>query len=141
MLGRKGAGKTAVFLHLSRKPDIFNENDIVLSLSLTNYSWNAHGLLKRDEKADSLSYRDSWRFVILVEVISALSQYYEQRGNRIPQEIRDSNKVLEKLFSKPVPTWTDILGEKLYKLSTLKLPSGGFTSDAEISLDGGGNIL
>lgn len=98
MLGRKGAGKTAVFLHLSRKPDIFNENDIVLSLSLTNYSWNAHGLLKRDEKADSLSYRDSWRFVILVEVISALSQYYEQRGNRIPQEIRDSNKVLEKLF-------------------------------------------
>lgn len=137
MLGRKGAGKTAVFLHLSRKPDIFNENDIVLSLSLTNYSWNAHGLLKRDEKADSLSYRDSWRFVILVEVISALSQYYEQRGNRIPQEIRDSNKVLEKLFSKPVPTWTDILGEKLYKLSTLKLPSGGFTSDAEISLDGG----
>ncbi|MFD1774592.1 P-loop ATPase, Sll1717 family [Paenibacillus rhizophilus] len=137
MLGRKGAGKTAVFLHLSRKPDIFNENDIVLSLSLTNYSWNAHGLLKRDEKADSLSYRDSWRFVILVESLNGLSNYFEEKGERPPTEIRDAMKLLEKLFAKPVPTWTDILGEKLYKLSTLRLPSGGLSPEAELSLDGG----
>lgn len=137
MLGRKGAGKTAVFLHLSRKPEVFKDNDVVLSLSLTNYSWNAHSLLKRDEKADSLSYRDSWRFVILVESLNGLSKHYEDRGIRPPSEIRDAMKVLEKLFSKPIPTWTDILGEKLYKLSTLRLPSGDISPDAEFSLDGG----
>lgn len=137
MLGRKGAGKTAVFLHLSRKPNIFSNNDVVLSLSLTNYSWNAHGLLKRDEKADSLSYRDSWRFVILVEAIRGLSSLYEESGEKAPSEIKDAAKVLEKLFSKPVPSWIEILGEKLYKLSTLKLPSGELSAESEISIDGG----
>ncbi len=60
MLGRKGAGKTAVFLHLVSNKQLFKATDIVFSLSLNNYSWNAHALLKRDEKAETFSFRDSW---------------------------------------------------------------------------------
>ncbi len=139
MLGRKGAGKTAVFLHLSSKPSkIFSNNDIVLSLSLTNYSWNAHALLQHEEKANSISFRDSWRFVILIESIRGLVYHYEQKGETIPKEIAIASKILEKIFAKPVPSWIDLLGEKLYKLSKIKLPSADLGQDlSDLSVDVG----
>lgn len=138
MLGRKGAGKTAVFLHLSSKPNIFKDNDIVRSMSLNNYSWNAHGLLKREEKADSMSFRDSWRFVILVEAVRGIIEEYTRTGNKLPDSISDASKVLEKVFAKPVPSWLDLLGEKLFKLSKVKLPSGSISPDmTDISFDAG----
>jgi hypothetical protein len=138
MLGRKGAGKTAVFLHLASKPSVFNEDDIVLAMSLNNYSWNAHGLLKREEKADSISFRDSWRFIILIEAIRGLIEDYNNRKLKIPSQLNDATKVLEKLFSKPVPSWLDLLGEKLFKLSKFKLPSAGISPDmTDLSIDAG----
>lgn len=138
MLGRKGAGKTAVFLHLASKPDIFNQDDTVRAMSLNNYSWNAHNLLKRDEKADSISFRDSWRFIILIEAIRGLAEDYSSRNMKLPDQINEATKVLEKTFTKPVPSWLDLLGEKLYKLSRVKLPSGGISPDmGEMSIDAG----
>ena len=136
LLGRKGAGKTAVFLHLSRKPpEIFLSDDIVLSLSLNNYSWNAHALLRNGEKADSISYFQSWRFVMLLEATKAVTLHFE--GKEIPAGLRQAKKVLERLFKSPIPSWTDLLGSKLFGLSSLKLPSMGLDSSSEISADFG----
>src|SRR5690349_5961070 len=58
LLGRKGAGKTAVFRHFERRPpDLLGENDLLVPLSLVNYSWRAHGLLANAEKAATISQR------------------------------------------------------------------------------------
>lgn len=74
LLGRKGAGKSALFEYLKAKPEgLFEDQTIVIPLSLTSYNWNAHFLLADPQKGASAAQRDSWRFVIAVESIRALS--------------------------------------------------------------------
>lgn len=126
LLGRKGAGKTAVFLHLASKPEsLFNKDDLVVPLSLQSYNWQAHELLADRQKAGGYQHRDSWRFVLYVESIRAINIHCTENGIPLSDEIKKAAKLLEKLFSKPVPTWTDLLGEKLYTLAGLELPSFG----------------
>lgn len=123
-MGRKGAGKTAVFLHLTSKPDnLFKKNDLVVPLSLQSYNWQAHELLVDRQKAGGYQHRDSWRFVLYVESIRAIYSHCVENGIVISEQLNKAATLLEKLFSKPVPTWTDLLGEKLYSLAGLSLPS------------------
>src|SRR5258708_17673494 len=92
MLGRKGAGKTAIFKHLSDRPSsFFSSKDVVMSLSLTNYSWNAHGLLKDEEKGGSYTYRESWRFVIMVEAIRGLFKLHSEKRIKGNAKLREAN--------------------------------------------------
>jgi uridine kinase len=75
MLGRKGSGKTALFNYFTENPREFvAAEDIVVPISLDDYSWNVHALLTQNQAADSLSYRQSWRFVLMLEVLKQLSQ-------------------------------------------------------------------
>jgi hypothetical protein len=123
LLGRKGAGKTAVFLHLTGKPDaLFKETDLVVGLSLQSYNWQAHQLLNDDQKAGGFQHRDSWRFVLYIETIKAVVTHLEKNNQPIPKKIKKATAVLERIFSKPVPSWVDLLGEKLYGLAGLELP-------------------
>ncbi|EPV8439215.1 hypothetical protein ACWASX_005353 [Klebsiella variicola] len=72
VLGRKGAGKTALFRYLTSNPYRFLKKDEVLvSLSFEDYNWRVHSLLSNEYAAGSLAYKQSWKFVILVEVIKA----------------------------------------------------------------------
>jgi Cdc6-like AAA superfamily ATPase len=46
ILGRKGAGKTAVFKYITEKSeDYLGAKDILVSLSFDDYNWNIHSLL------------------------------------------------------------------------------------------------
>lgn len=124
LLGRKGAGKTALFRHIERRPDdLFGPTDLLVPLSLVNYNWKAHELLANPMKAPTLSQRDSWRFVICVEAYRALAIDAEAKKEELPSELAARVKVLERLFATPVPSWTRLLGEKLFGLSKFKLPN------------------
>jgi hypothetical protein len=130
LLGRKGAGKTAVFLHLASKPEnLFKKDDLVVPLSLQSYNWQAHELLADRQKAGGYQHRDSWRFVLYVESIRAIHTHCAENRIAVSEDLSKAAKLLEKLFSKPVPTWTDLLGEKLYSLAGLDLPSFGLGED------------
>ena len=130
LLGRKGAGKTAVFLHLAGKPaSIFTKNDLVIPLSLQSYNWQAHQLLVDSQKEGGFQHRDSWRFVICIEAIKAVVEHLEQLGSPIPKSIKKASEILEKLFSNPIPSWTELLGEKLFSLGGLELPNVDISSD------------
>ncbi|MCW0458378.1 P-loop ATPase, Sll1717 family [Xanthomonas sacchari] len=142
LLGRKGAGKTAVFLHLiSRPADVFSANDRVVGLSLQAYNWHGHRLLLDAQKDGGFQYRDSWRFVLALECLKAIKEYSAQSGEPIADEIKSAIKTMESIFRSPLPSWKDLLGEKLYSLSKLKLPGGGFSGDGidaslgEVSFD------
>lgn len=127
VLGRKGAGKTAVFKYISENKNIFlQKNDILIPLSFEDYNWNVHSLLTDSNKAISLAYKQSWRFVILVESIKAYKSWFESQNIHVPKQIDKANKLLEKLFESPIPSISQIVGRKLLSLSGFTLPKAGF---------------
>jgi hypothetical protein len=126
VLGRKGAGKTAVFRYFAENPrEFIDSEDILVSLSFEDYNWRVHSLLATPESAESLAYKQSWRFVILVEAVKAYGQRFEEAGEKPPKQLREALKLLEVLFDRPVPKLTEIIGRKLLSLAKLKLPKGG----------------
>lgn len=142
VLGRKGAGKTAIFRHLTEnRADFLGRDDLLVALSFDNYNWNIHALLTNENKAESLFYKQSWRFVILVEALKAVAGSFEKAKKAIPKPISSAMKLLERLFESPVPSLYDLVGRKLLSLSGIKLPKAG--ADLEdgsfdtISVEGG----
>ena len=132
ILGRKGAGKTAVFRHLAQRPyDYMEKNDVLVSLSFEDYNWNVHRLLSNEATADSLAYRQSWKFVVLVEAIKAITRKISPR--KMPPLLREATALLARLFDHPIPSITQLIGQKLLTLTRLKLPTGGFDG---LDLDG-----
>lgn len=126
VLGRKGAGKTAVFRYLQENPKQYlSDNDVLVSLSFEDYNWKVHSLLANAETAESLAYKQSWRFVILVEVIKAYSSRCVENGLTIPKPIAKSQQLLERIFEHPLPTIYQLIGRKLLGLSKVKLPKAG----------------
>lgn len=126
VLGRKGAGKTAVFKYFTENYRQFiNADDILVPLSFEDYNWSIHALLTNENKAESMLYKQSWRFIVLVESVKAYRTWFEEMGRSVPKRIAASAKLLEKLFDSPIPSIYQIVGRKLLSLSGLKLPSGG----------------
>lgn len=130
VLGRKGAGKTAVFKYLSEnRASFITETDVLIPLSFEDYNWNIHSLLSNPDKAESLSFKQSWKFVIVVESIKAINNWFKENKRLIPREIEKANKLLEKLFDSPVPSIYQIVSKKLLSISALKLPKAGVDLD------------
>lgn len=137
LLGRKGAGKTAVYLNMLGKPaSLFESNDIVIGMSLQSYSWQAHNILINDLKAGGFQHRDSWRFVLCVESIRALAKKYADEKKNLPKALQRSKDVLEKVFDGPIPSWFEMLGSKLFGLAKAKAPELGLGEDG-LSVSGG----
>lgn len=132
ILGRKGAGKTAVFKYLKENPHEFlKDGELLISLSFEDYNWNVHSLLVNRNSAESLAYKQSWRFVILIEVIKSYIQHLEKVKQSIPKPLEKAKALLQKLFDEPIPSISTIVSRKLLSLSRLRLPKGG------LNLEGG----
>jgi hypothetical protein len=126
ILGRKGAGKTAVFKYLTENPlQYIKSEDILVPLSLEDYNWKVHQLLESQESAASLAFKQSWRFVLLVETVRAVAERARDRNTPLPNQLKAAAMLLERLFDQPLPGLTVIIGRKLLGLSKLKLPKGG----------------
>lgn len=142
VLGRKGAGKTAIFRHLTENPrDFLGKDDLLVPLSFEDYNWSIHALMLNESKAESLVYKQSWRFVILVEAVKAISGWYSSSGNKPPKKIAAASKILEKLFDTPLPSIYQIVGRKILSLSSFKLPKAGLDLEDgsldSLSVEGG----
>lgn len=126
VLGRKGAGKTAVFTHLSQNSkDFISQKDLLVSLSFEDYNWNIHSLLLDEKKAASLAYKQSWKLVILIETIKAYKDWFIKEKIKIPKELEKCNVILEKIFDSPVPSIYQVIGKKILSLSGITLPKAG----------------
>ena len=131
VLGRKGAGKTALFSYLTKNPSEFlSPSDFITSLSMDDYSWNVHALLEQSKTAESLAFRLSWKFLLLVEVTRVCSAQMKNPGKAIIK----ANRLLEKVFGSPIPSTFELVGKKLLSLSKIVLPKGGAELD-EGSMD------
>lgn len=137
VLGRKGAGKTAAFQHLSENPSKYLEKkDQLESLSLQDYSWDIHGLLAADGKASSIAYIQSWKYVIYLLAVSKIAD-----GENVARELKAASKIIKRIYGSPAPSLGELVGQKILQLSRLKLPGGDLNLDEAdiqaISLDGG----
>ncbi|WP_150350943.1 P-loop ATPase, Sll1717 family [Paracoccus yeei] len=137
VLGRKGAGKTAVFQHLGENPEKYlGKEDRLESLSLQDYSWDIHSLLAADGKASSIAYIQSWKYVIYLLAVSKIAD-----GNNVTREIRTASKIIKRIYGSPAPSLGELVGQKIFQLSRLKLPGGALALDEanleSVSLDGG----
>ena len=130
-LGRKGAGKTAVFRYFAENPSNFVDKNsaIVVSLSLQDYSWSAHEALANPMKASSLAYLQSWKFVIYVQAISALIKQMTSSETKVPKSLKICGRIIEKIYQNPYPNLTQVIGTKLLSLTKLKLPGGNLGLD------------
>ncbi|AXQ21661.1 hypothetical protein BEN71_06100 [Acinetobacter wuhouensis] len=128
VLGRKGAGKTAVFKYLSENAHNFiSQKDILVSLSFEDYNWNIHSLLLDEKKAESLAYKQSWKLVILIESIKAYREWFISEKKKVPKELEKCNTLLEKIFDSPIPSIYQVIGKKILSLSGVTLPKAGLS--------------
>jgi hypothetical protein len=86
VLGRKGAGKSALFRYVAS-----NANRTVVELDLEDYVFRAHRALRDDGVAAAFAYTESWRFAF---VIAMFSQSYSSmpfmlrwRGKRLLRKL------------------------------------------------------
>lgn len=136
-MGRKGAGKTAVFQNLSENPSKYiDEYDKLSSLSLQDYSWDVHSLLAAEGKASSIAYIQSWKYIIYLLAINSLSENAKTSG-----KMKAAVKIIDRIYGSPAPSLPQLLGQKIFQLTRLKLPRGALdleNADLDsISLDGG----
>lgn len=137
ILGRKGAGKTAVFQHFNENYEKYTQRgDLIESLSLQDYSWDIHGLLSAEGKATSLAYIQSWKYIIYLLAVKSL----RENGEDTPK-LRAAAQVIAKVYTSPAPSLGQVIGQKLLQLSRLKLPGVGLGLDGgdfdSLSADGG----
>lgn len=127
ILGRKGAGKTALFRYLTSNPYKFlKQDEVLVSLSFEDYNWRVHSLLSNEYAAESLSYKQSWKFVILAEVIKAYYNYLTSKGISIPKPLKKAQEAINKIFDTPFPSVSVLIGRKLLNLANVSLPKAGF---------------
>lgn len=139
ILGRKGAGKTAVFMHLRDKPSgLFHETDVVVPLSTDDFVWRGHQALADPNKGSGAQYRDSWRLVMAIEAVRGLTVRFAELDAKPPRSLQSAHKVLTRLFGLPIPTIGEVLKAKIFALSKLKLPAFGLdVDDQEVKIEAG----
>lgn len=68
IIGRKGAGKTALVRHFTKDP----QNPYHRALNLRGYPWALHGELGNARGSEMEAYVSSWRYLIAAQAASAV---------------------------------------------------------------------
>lgn len=132
ILGRKGAGKTALFRFFEESPENFiSSNDRHITLSLEDYNWNVHSILKNSEKASSMVYKQSWKLVILIESLKLFHSWFENSGQKTPKKLSNSFSLVSRIFGSPYPSTYEVISNKIFSLTNLKLPSIGASTEGD----------
>jgi hypothetical protein len=82
VVGRKGAGKTALVRHFTKD----KQNPYQRALNLRGYPWSLHGDLSNSHGSEMESYVSSWRYLIAAQAASAVLE--KTWGNEIDHEKR-----------------------------------------------------
>lgn len=125
VLGRKGAGKSALFRYVAS-----NAKGTVVELDLKDYVFRAHRALRDDGVVAAFAYTESWRFAF---VIAMFSQSYSS----MPFLLRWRGKrLLRKLGAGPDKAPLRAILGWLSRVREIKLPSiGGVVDFGGYSVD------
>jgi hypothetical protein len=144
VIGRKGAGKTAIYEYLkkTKKSRLNNYNTICVNFS--DYPWPVHKLYKETIAGELSSYQKSWRYLFFVKAISKLIQIKLSNGQKLSKELKWAQKYIESIYGNPDPSLTEVLMSKIARIKSIAGPtadidevkfSAGELSFEEITLD------
>ena len=68
VVGRKGAGKTAIYEMLLERAETLWENFFAVGLDFHNYPWALHDAACSKEEPTADQYASLWQFLVLVEI-------------------------------------------------------------------------
>lgn len=100
VLGRKGSGKTALFMHMKAMTD-----QTIVDLDLQDYLFAVHAKLRNTEVRDSFSYTAAWKLLIYLSALGTVSKKLNGSDKitfkRILNDLKvgDENRPEGKLFS------------------------------------------
>jgi hypothetical protein len=122
VLGRKGAGKTAIYRHFTEGPHSNNS----VALNLRSYQWNFHSTRIDRGASDIEAYVASWRYLIAVEIAAFVLKKSQGQHHDEQRPLRD---YLQDNYGSTDPMISQILRPKRLNLGSLKiLPSfAGFS--------------
>jgi hypothetical protein len=112
VLGRKGAGKTALVRHFGEG----NPDSLSRALNLRVYPWELHSQ-RVDRGASQIeAYVSSWRYLIAIELASLVLSRTERPQST---DVIDLNKFMDDNYGGPDPELGHILQPKRIRLSKL----------------------
>jgi hypothetical protein len=114
VLGRKGAGKTAIVRYFTEGPESIRSK----SLNLRNYPWNVHSQRIDRGASDIEAYVSSWRYLVAVELASLLIEKFSYKGHSSFSKL---TKFFEENYGGPRPRLADILRPKRLTLKKTSL--------------------
>lgn len=114
VLGRKGAGKTAIVRHLTEGPDRVRSK----SLNLRGYPWKVHSTWINSSASEMESYISSWRYLIALEIATMVAADAERSQHDKVVELR---KFLFDNYGGTSPDLNSILQLRKLKLSKLSI--------------------
>lgn len=110
VLGRKGAGKTALVRYFSQ-----DTNPTAVALNLRDYPWEIHKTRASAGTSEVESYVSSWRYLIAVQSLIRLLQSSRYKANTDSKIA--ANKFLSDNYGSIEPSLGDILRPKSLQLS------------------------
>lgn len=66
-LGRKGSGKSSLFLQLPRLSQQYKRKDFVIHLTPDSYAWDAMKSYRENGVSSELAHTNAWRFTLVLE--------------------------------------------------------------------------
>lgn len=117
ILGRKGAGKTALFRYFNERQPV---GSLSLALNLRGYPWAMHSRRNDPEAASAEQYEASWKYVIATEFAQLVLSKVSGTSRWTP-EVKSLTEFFEVNYGGVYVTLEDIL-----RPSTLKLSKASF---------------
>jgi hypothetical protein len=134
VIGRKGTGKTAIYEYLRQASPTDLGGHRTIALSFKDYPWPIQRLYRESMESEISSYQRSWRYIIIVKALAGLIDALEAKG-KLPGDVKEAKKVLEKLFGNPNPDLLEIIKSKIFRLKSFNLP-GAELDEASLTLGG-----
>ncbi|BCR03141.1 hypothetical protein DESUT3_02100 [Desulfuromonas versatilis] len=110
ILGRKGAGKTALVRHFTES----GHRSLSKPLNLRGYPWNLHSERVDRGASEIEAYVSSWRYLIAIEFASLVLSKSERPQY---QEVINLTNFMNENYGGPHPKLSDILRPRRIKLS------------------------
>lgn len=127
VLGRKGTGKTALFVHLKDK---FASQSTVVDLDLNEYLFSTHRALRESGVSESSSYTSAWKLLIYTAALGSVSSHLTS------SEKRSFTRILDELQMADKHGRFAGITEWLRRVKRVELPSlSGFGSLGSVELD------
>lgn len=131
VVGRKGGGKSAIFVALNDYLPKYNPNVEIEALDLQNYPWNTHKKIKDLGAPDEHAYINSWKYIVWVLLAKKLLAYsqparYQLIDKEFWKQLFSANRrwlkrFLTQTYGSVSPSFIEVLADKARNIRSISV--------------------